>query len=165
MAGGATPPSPPPSPPPAGRGAPAPRRFRLDRVDDVSHLQELLFERHAVRAAHLGETRAVRLLLLQLPVRLDGAEDRDPGAVLLREQDRVARRIRDVPLWRVHDEDPLDPLPEAHRFEHDDVAGGLLDEAVHVRPEDPPLPPSAPPAEDEEVRLVLADDVEESARR
>src|SRR5207245_3888213 len=61
-----------------------------DRVDDVPDIHELLLEGNAMGPTHLREARAVPALLLELPVRLNGAEDRNLVQVLLRHQDPVS---------------------------------------------------------------------------
>src|SRR5207247_10497398 len=127
----------------------------------VPRLAELLRESDAVGAAHLCEPRAIPPFLLELAVRLDGAEDRDLGAMLLREQDRVPGRVRHVPLRCIHHEDALDLRFEAGGLEDDDVAGGLLDETVDIRAEDAAPTPSAPPSENAEGGLVLSDVVQD----
>src|SRR3989304_5381729 len=65
------------------------------------------------------------------------------------------RGVGRVPRGLGYQAAPPGAFLEARRFDHDDVAGGLLDEPVHVAPEDAALPPASLPSEDEEVRLVL----------
>src|SRR5256885_1123714 len=136
-------------------------RLLHDHVHDVPDLHEFFLEGHAVRAAHLRKSRAVPAFLLQLQVRLDRAQDRDLGAVLLRQQDRVPGRVRHMPFRRVQDEDAIQFRLHSRGLEDDDIARRLLDEAVHVRSEDPALAPAALPSEDQQVRVAFPDVVDD----
>ena len=66
-----------------------------------------------------------------------------------------------MPFRRVEDEDAIQFRLHSRGLEDDDIARRLLDEAVHVRSEDPAFAPAALPAEDQQVCIALPDVVDD----
>src|SRR5439155_13662177 len=58
------------------------------------------------------------------------------------------------------DEDAIQFRLHSRGLEDHDIARRLLDEAVHVRAEDPAFAPAALPAEDQQVRVALSNVVD-----